>query len=144
MKARITIDPPDDALLGELAPFLHSVLDAPRFETTAYLKQMYGAAPQTPICVQARIDGEIVAHQAFLWLPMRTALNNTLPATLSVNSSAAARLRDRGVRRPLPQDAHVGLRRRLAGLLRRDQRSVDEGHDTTRRQGGRAAAGARC
>lgn len=96
MKARITIDPPDDALLGELAPFLHSVLDAPRFETTAYLKQMYGAAPQTPICVQARIDGEIVAHQAFLWLPMRTALNNTLPATLSVNSSAAARLRGPG------------------------------------------------
>ena len=97
MKARITIDPPDDALLGELAPFLHSVLDAPRFETTAYVKQMYGAAPQTPICVQARIDGEIVAHQAFLWLPMRTALNNTLPATLSVNSSAAARLRGTGV-----------------------------------------------
>lgn len=108
MKAKITTEQPSPALAAELAPFLSSVLKSPRFDDADFLTAMYCDAPTVPMLTQARLGagdeagdrsgggGRVVAHQAFLWIPMRTSAGTTLPATLSVNSAAAPEVRGTG------------------------------------------------
>lgn len=97
MKSTVSIEAPSEDLVEELAPLLASVLDAERFADTRFISALYLDAPRAPLLGLARSDGQVVGHQALLWMRMRTISGTTLPASLSVNSSASPQIRGTGV-----------------------------------------------
>lgn len=96
MKTTVGIEAPSEQLMEELVPLLASVLDEERFSDTRFISALYLDAPRPPLLGMARFDGRVVGHQALLWMNMRTIAGTTLPASLSVNSSASPEIRGTG------------------------------------------------